>query len=100
MAYINPKDKYAPRHRRDVAYFAMRKGVRVASRYYGIPPGTISKWIQKAKKIGHHPIPTKSSRPKHHPNELKDDIVKRIVKHDTKQKEPVRWFISISQMKG
>jgi len=52
MAYINPKDKYAPRHRRDVAYFAMRKGVRVASRYYGIPPGTISKWIQKAKKIG------------------------------------------------
>jgi len=84
MAYINPKNKYAPRHRRDVAYFAMRKGVRVASRYYGIPPGTISKWIQKAKKIGHHPIPTKSSRPKHHPNELGDDIVKRIV--ETRQK--------------
>ena len=79
MTYINPKNKYAPRHRRDVAYFASRKGIRTASRYYGIPPGTISKWVKKAKKIGHHPIPTKSSRPKHHPNELNNAITKRIV---------------------
>jgi transposase InsO family protein len=79
MTYINPNNKYAPRHRRDVAYYAARVGVRAASRYYGIPPGTISKWTQKARKIGYHPIPTKSSRPKHHPNELKDEVVKRIV---------------------
>lgn len=79
MTYVNPKDKYAPCHRRDVAYYAHRKGVRVASRYYGIPPGTVSKWMKKAKIIGHHPIPTKSSRPKHHPNELKENVVKRIV---------------------
>ena len=79
MTYINPKNKYAPRHRRDVAYFASRKGIRTASRYYGIPPGTISKWVKKAKKIGHHPIPTKSSRPKHHPNELADTTVEKIL---------------------
>jgi len=79
MTYINPKDKYAPRHRRDVADFARRKGVRVASRYYGIHPGAISKWMKKANTIGYHPIPTKSSRPHHHPLELKDDVVKRIV---------------------
>lgn len=51
----------------------------MASRYYGIPPGTISKWIKKAKKIGHHPIPTKSSRPKTHPHELADTTVQRIL---------------------
>ena len=79
MAYINPKNKYAPRHRRDVAHHADKIGVRTASRYYGIPPGTISKWMKKAKKIGYHPIPTKSSRPKHHPNELKDEVVEKIV---------------------
>ncbi len=86
MSYINPSNKYAPRHRRDVAHYASRTGVRAASRYYGIPPGTISKWMQKAKKIGYHPIPTKSSRPRSHPNELKEDIVKRIIEIRLKTK--------------
>ena len=79
MTYINPKDKYAPRHRRDVAYYARRKGVRVASRYFGIPPGTVSKWMQKAEILGHHPIPTESSRPKNHPHAVNEKIVHRIV---------------------
>jgi transposase InsO family protein len=79
MAYINPQDKYAPRHRRDVAYYAQRKGVRVASRYYGIPPGTITKWMKKAEKVGHHPIPTKSSKPHAHPRTIRKEIIDRIV---------------------
>jgi transposase len=79
MPYINPKDKYAPRHRRDVAVYANKHGVRSAARYFGIPPGTISKWTKKLKKIGLHPIPTKSSRPKSHPKEIHKDIVKRII---------------------
>lgn len=84
MSYINPNNKYAPRHRRDVAFRAVRIGIRGASRYYGIPPGTISKWVKKAKKIGYHPIPTKSSRPKHHPKELSDEKVRVIVKQRLK----------------
>ena len=79
MTYINPNNKYAPRHRRDVAEYARKHGVRVASRYFGIPPGTVSKWQKKAKRIGLHPIPTKSSRPKHHPKELGTDVIKKIV---------------------
>lgn len=68
-----------PRLRRDVADFARRKGIREASRHFGIPPGTISKWCKKAQKIGYHPIPTKSSRPHHHPNELSDEVIENIV---------------------
>ena len=79
MSYVNPQNKYAPRHRRDVADYARRKGVRSASRYYGIPPGTVSKWSKKAERVGYHPIPTKSSRPKSHPDELNENIVRRIV---------------------
>jgi putative transposase len=79
MAYIYPNNTHAPRHRRDVAYKAIRIGIRAASKYYGIPPGTISKWVKKAKKIGHHPIPTKSSVPHHHPNELTEEVTKKIV---------------------
>ena len=68
-----------PRLRRDVANFARRKGVREASRHFGIPQGTISKWCKKAEKIGYYPIPTKSSRPRHHPKELSKEVVENIV---------------------
>jgi len=68
-----------PRIRRDAVEFARKHGVRCAARHYGFQPGTVSKWAQKAKKIGYHPIPTKSSRPKHHPNELKAELVDKIL---------------------
>lgn len=73
------KNPYMPRLRRDAAAYAFRHGVRQASRHFGIPPGTISKWTKKAEKIGHHPIPTRSSRPTHHPKALAPDIVRTIV---------------------
>lgn len=77
MSYtINP---YMPRLRRDVCLYVRYHGVRKASRKFGILPGTISKWWKKYKVIGHSPILTKSSRPKHHPKQLSDDIVKKIV---------------------
>lgn len=69
-----------PKIRRDAVEFARKYGVRCAARHFGFQPGTISKWTQKAKKIGYHPIPTKSSRPKHHPNELNEEVVEKIVK--------------------
>ena len=76
MAYTT--DKQQPRVRRDCAAFAARNGVRVAARRYGVSPGTVTKWMQKATKIGLHPIPTRSSRPKHHPTQLSDALVWKI----------------------
>ena len=76
-----------PRVRRDAADMARRGyGVRTVARRYGVSPGTVSKWCKKAEKIGYHPIPTKSSRPKHHPNELDEKIIKRIVEIRLKTK--------------
>lgn len=63
----------------DVAAHAFRYGVRQASRHFGIPPGTVCKWKKKSEVVGYHPIPTKSSRPKSHPKQLKEEIVNRIV---------------------
>src|SRR6185436_18375190 len=65
--------------RRDAAAFAVHHGVRVAARRYGVHPGTISKWVQKAKMIGLHPIPTESSRPHHSPRALCADVVRAII---------------------
>lgn len=72
-------DPRQPKVRRDAVLFARKHGVRTAARRYGVAPGTISKWKQKADKIGLHPIPTQSSRPKSHPNELSDEITGKIV---------------------
>lgn len=72
----NPK---MPQIRRDAVEFARKYGVRKAARHYGFSAGAICNWKKKAIKIGYHLIPTKSSRPKHHPNELDEEIIKRIV---------------------
>lgn len=79
MAYS--KNPYLPRVRRDVAQLVHRGWrVRKVALRYGVSPSTVSKWVQKAKVYGYHPIPTLSSRPKHHPQELKLEIVRQIVK--------------------
>ena len=77
MSYTN--NPYMPRLRRDAAEYARRFGVRAASRHFGFPPGTICKWGQKATKIGFHPIPTRSSKPHHHPKELTKEVVDKII---------------------
>lgn len=76
MAYTN--NPQAPKVRRDAVLFADKHGVRTAARRYGVSPGTISKWRKRAVKIGLHPIPTRSSRPKHHPHQLSDALVWKI----------------------
>ena len=77
MAYT--KNPYLPRVRRDAADLVRRGwGVRKVARYIGISPGTITKWVKKAIHYGYHPIPTLSSRPRHHPRQLSDELVWKI----------------------
>lgn len=77
MAYS--KNPYLPRVRRDAADLVRRGwGVRRVARYVGVSPGTISKWVEKARQIGHRPIPTLSSRPKSHPKQLSRELVSKI----------------------
>ncbi|MBE7498980.1 MAG: helix-turn-helix domain-containing protein [Verrucomicrobiales bacterium] len=77
MSYtLNP---YLPRVRRDAADLVRRGwGVRKVARYVGVSPGTITKWVRKAVRYGYHPIPTLSSRPRHHPKQLSDELVWKI----------------------
>lgn len=81
-----------PKVRRDAAEMVRKGyGVRTVARRYGVTPSAVSKWVKKAKKIGLHPIPTESSRPHHHPKELKEDVVRKIIKIrlDTKRTSEV-----------
>lgn len=85
MSYtINPS---IPKVRRDAANLVYKGwGVRKVALRYGVSPGTITKWVKKAKVYGYHPIPTLSSRPKHHPRELQNDLVWKIFQQRIKNR--------------
>lgn len=77
MSYT--KNPYLPRVRRDAADLVRRGwGVRKVARYIGVSPGTITKWVRKAKQYGYRAIPTLSSRPKAHPKQLSNELVWKI----------------------
>jgi putative transposase len=67
-----------PRIRRDAVRFAKKHGVRAAARHFGFSPGAIVLWQKKAVFWGDVAIPTKSSRPKKHPNELSSELQWKI----------------------
>lgn len=77
MPYTN--NIQAARVRRDAAFFAMGHGVRTTARRYGVSPGTITKWVEKTKLYGYHPIPTLSSRPHSSPDALARETVEAIL---------------------
>jgi len=63
---------------------------REVARHFGFSQSTVVKWCQKVQSVGLinlRTIPTESSRPKHHPNELPVEVVKAILdlRHETKR---------------
>lgn len=82
----NPK---LPRVRMDaVKMVRSGKSIRQVARYFGYEPSTISRWVQKARLLGHNGlwIPTESSQPKKHPKELPIDVVQAIIEERLKTK--------------
>jgi len=55
------------------------KSVSSVARYFGYSKGAVSKWVKKSPSGGVHYIPTVSSRPHHHPRELSEDVVEKII---------------------
>lgn len=55
------------------------KSVSEVARYFGYSKSAVSKWNQKVPIGGAYLIPTISSRPHHHPQELSDRVVKKII---------------------
>lgn len=80
MAYT--KNPYLPKVRQDAAHLVLYHKLTPAEvgRRFGVGDSTIAKWVKKARILGYHPIPTRSSRPKHHPKQLSDGKIEAIVK--------------------
>jgi transposase len=73
-------NKNMPRIRREAAQLVYRGwSTRKVARHFGYSQSVIVKWVKKSLIYGYHPIPTKSSRPHHHPRQLREEIVDKIV---------------------
>lgn len=70
-----------PRIRRDAADLVRRGwSARKVGRYLGYHHTAIMKWVRRAKRIGYHPIETRSCRPHSHPRQKEGRIEKEIVR--------------------
>ena len=62
------------------------KSINEVARCFGYTKGAVSKWCKKAPKGRVTTIPTKSSRPHHHPAELPREKVKAIIDYKRQYK--------------
>jgi len=78
MTYTTNKNM--PRIRREAAHLVhWGWSTRKVARHFGFSQSVIVKWVKKSFVYGNHPIPTKSSKPHHHPKQLKENIVRKII---------------------
>lgn len=62
------------------------QSVSEVARYFGYSKSAVSKWVKKSPPSRVHFIPTLSSRPHHHPRELGEDIVEKIIEYKRRYK--------------
>jgi len=85
MPYTSNKNM--PKIRREAARIAHRGwSTRKIARHFGFSQSVIVKWVQKSRRIGDHPVPTRSSRPKSHPKQLEEKVIRKIVELRLKTK--------------
>ena len=78
MSYTTNKNM--PKIRREAARLVHRGwSTRKVARHFGFSQSVIVKWVKKSFVYGYHPIPTKSSRPKHHPKQLDEKLIRKII---------------------
>ncbi len=76
-----------PKVRRDAVYMVKRGfSKEEVGRKFGVGSSTICKWVKKAKIWGYGAIPTLSSKPKHHPRQLSNELVWKIFQTRIKNK--------------
>ena len=70
-----------PKVRRDAVRLVCYRDwpIRKVARHIGVEPSTVSRWVKLDPTGGWREIPTLSSRPLHHPKELSQEIISRVL---------------------
>lgn len=77
---------HLPRVRMQAAQLVLHSGwsTRQAARYTGYDQSTVVRWVQRARLSNRRIIPTESSRPHHHPDELRTEVIQAILDYRAK----------------
>ena len=77
---------HLPRLRMEAAKLVLQKGwsTRKVARHTGFHQSTIVRWVEKARHTNRNTILTENCRPYHHPKQLSDELVAKII--DYRQK--------------
>jgi len=80
----------------------VKKGwsARKVGRYFGFHHTAVMKWVRKARILGYHPIPTRSSRPHSHPRRTDEGIEKEVVNLRIKTGRCIEAIHLMVKMKG
>ncbi len=90
-----------PRIRREAAdLFRQGWSARKIGRHLGYHHTAVMKWVRRAERIGYHPIPTRSSRPKRHPRQLSDELRWKIFHTRLKSKRSAEVIQRILEEEG
>ena len=75
---------------------------RDVARHFGFSQSTIVKWCKKIPSdvYQYHVIVTESSRPKHHPKELNEDLLRQILEYREKTKRGAEFIHFLLQRDG
>jgi transposase InsO family protein len=60
---------------------------RRVARYTGYNQSSIVRWVEQARNSNLLVIPTRSSRPHHHPRELSDEIIRKILEYRSERSQ-------------
>jgi transposase InsO family protein len=95
----NPK---MPKIRKEAVNLVKYRGwsTRKVARHLGFTQSAIVKWCAKDPTGGWRDIPTESSRPHHHPKELREGVAKRIIRIREKTKRTSEVVHQILLEKG
>ena len=76
-------NQYIPRLRMKAAQLVIQDGwsTREVARYTGYHQSSIVRWVEYAQNSNQLVIPTRSSRPHHHPRELAPEVVSMILQY-------------------
>lgn len=98
MAMPYTTNPYLPRVRMQAAKLVLHRGwsTRQVARHTGYNQSTIVRWVQKARMTNRLIIPTESSKPRSHPNQLSRDVVQAILYYRHKYRrcaEVIHYFL-------
>lgn len=103
MAMSYSKNPNLPKVRAE-AVKMVRSGqsTRTVARHYGFAQSTIVKWCAKVPEhtYQYRVIATKSSRPRHHPHELSEEVVKQILEYRQRTKRGAEFIHFLLQRDG